>query len=288
MEEPEAKCVWLMFAQGREIVGPCYSERMQNDDGRRVEGTEEEKNSSTRHVVGTAHPESGNKRTRDAMMELNLARSEHKRIPEPHWCPVGLTKMQLRRLQKMRQREITEKRKEEEHDVWFTQTWPMFVMKKMWREKRLAREEDSNEGPGADSSQEGVGARSNIAEPETKLGNREEEATGVQAMEVNMVFMLPEEFHAPGTEVVMMVEGEERAVFERPVKLGEHMKLLYIKGHLDGKPVGWMMVDGDTSVNIMPLTTFQRLGQQDDELKQMNMSLTGFLGEPPEARGIVS
>jgi hypothetical protein len=49
--------------------------------------------------------------------------------------------------------------------------------------------------------------------------------------------------------------------------------------------VGWMMVDGDTSVNIMPLTTFQRLGQQDDELKQMNMSLTGFLGEPPEARG---
>jgi hypothetical protein len=107
-------------------------------------------------------------------------------------------------------------------------------------------------------------------------------------MEVNMVFVLPEEFRAPGTEVDVMAAGAERAVFERPEKLGGHMKLLYIKGHLEGKPVGWMMVDGGASVNIMPLTTLQRLGHQDDELKQISMSLIGFLGEPAEARGIVS
>jgi hypothetical protein len=45
------------------------------------------------------------------------------------------------------------------------------------------------------------------------------------------------------------------------------MKPLYIKGHLDGVPVGRMMVDGGASVNIMPLTLFERLGHMEGDLK---------------------
>jgi hypothetical protein len=41
-------------------------------------------------------------------------------------------------------------------------------------------------------------------------------------------------------------------MFKRPVKPNEHMKPLYIKGHIDGVPMGRMMVDGSASVNIMP------------------------------------
>jgi hypothetical protein len=37
------------------------------------------------------------------------------------------------------------------------------------------------------------------------------------------------------------------------------MKPLYIKGHVDGKPMGHMMVDGGATVNIMPLVTFEKL-----------------------------
>jgi hypothetical protein len=40
-------------------------------------------------------------------------------------------------------------------------------------------------------------------------------------------------------------------VFEKPEKLGQHMKPLYIKGHLDGKPVSRMLVDDGACVNIM-------------------------------------
>jgi hypothetical protein len=40
------------------------------------------------------------------------------------------------------------------------------------------------------------------------------------------------------------------------------MKPMYIKGHLDGKPVRRMMVDGGASVNIMPLTLFEKLGHK--------------------------
>jgi hypothetical protein len=61
MEEPGAKCVWLVSTQGHENVGHDNLEWMQNDDGRRVEGTKEEKNGSTRRAVGTTHLESGNK-----------------------------------------------------------------------------------------------------------------------------------------------------------------------------------------------------------------------------------
>jgi hypothetical protein len=85
--------------------------------------------------------------------------------------------------------------------------------------------------------------------------------------EVNMVFIIPAEFRAPEVEVAEMVLGAERVVFEKPGKICEHMKPLYIKGHLDGKPLGRMMVDGGASVNIMPWSTFQKLGHQENELK---------------------
>jgi hypothetical protein len=51
--------------------------------------------------------------------------------PAPRWCPKGLTKMQRRRLQKMRQREIAEKGMDQ-RDAWFNQARPMTKPKKTW------------------------------------------------------------------------------------------------------------------------------------------------------------
>jgi hypothetical protein len=48
----------------------------------------------------------------------------------------------------MRQREIAEKRMEDQHDAWFNQACPMVKPKKTWREKCLAKEqghEDSSD-----------------------------------------------------------------------------------------------------------------------------------------------
>jgi hypothetical protein len=85
-----------------------------------------------------------------------------------------------------------------------------------------------------------------------------------------------------------MALGAERAVFERPVEAGKHMHPLFIKGHIDGKPLGRMMVDSGLGVNIMPMHMFERLGHDDGELKKTNLSLSGFAGEPGEAQGIIS
>jgi hypothetical protein len=103
-----------------------------------------------------------------------------------------------------------------------------------------------------------------------------------------MVFVILEEFLMPKTKVAELCVGIERAVFERPSKPGEHMKPLYIRGHLDGIPVGRMMVDEGVSINIMPVSLFEKLRHKDEDLKQTNICLSGFSGEPAEARGIVS
>jgi hypothetical protein len=90
-----------------------------------------------------------------------------------------------------------------------------------------------------------------------------------------MVFAILEEFRAPESEVVELTLGAERAVFEKPVEVGKHMKPLFIKGHMDGKPMGWMMVDGGASVKTMSLDVFRKLGHEED-LKKTNLSLSGF------------
>jgi hypothetical protein len=65
------------------------------------------------------------------------------------------------------------------------------------------------------------------------------------------------------------------------------MKPLYVKGRLDGVPVNRIMINGGASVNIMPASLFKELGHRKGDLKWTNMSLSGFLGEPTEAKGIV-
>jgi hypothetical protein len=47
-------------------------------------------------------------------------------------------------------------------------------------------------------------------------------------MDVNMVFMIPAEFHAPTEDIMELALGEEHAVFEKPENLGADMKPLFI------------------------------------------------------------
>jgi hypothetical protein len=57
-------------------------------------------------------------------------------------------------------------------------------------------------------------------------------------MDVNMVFTILVEFRAPTEDVVELALGAERAMFEKLENPGAHMKPLFIRGHLDGRPIG--------------------------------------------------
>jgi hypothetical protein len=106
-------------------------------------------------------------------------------------------------------------------------------------------------------------------------------------MDVSMVFMILVEFCEPTKNVMELAMGAERAMFEKPENPDAHMKPLFIWGHLDGTLVGHMLTDGGTSVNILPLSLFKKLGHIEGELKCTNLNLSGFAGDPTEVKGII-
>jgi hypothetical protein len=90
-------------------------------------------------------------------------------------------------------------------------------------------------------------------------------------MDINMVFIM----------------GVERVMFQKPKNPGALMKPLFIRGHIDGTPVGHMLMDGGASINILPLLLFKKLGHIKGDLKCTNLSLSGFACDPTEAKGII-
>jgi hypothetical protein len=86
--------------------------------------------------------------------------------------------------------------------------------KELELEKRLAHEERSGS---KDSSQDG--------------GSTGDE-TGI-----NMIFMLPAEFRAPEAEVAEFALGANVVTIDKPDRLGQHMKPLFVKGYVEGRPV---------------------------------------------------
>jgi hypothetical protein len=215
----------------------------------------------------------------------------------------------------MRQRELAEKKQEEEHDYWFNRLQPMTKPKQTWWKKRLAKEEgcsssdeaskvtlargEGNLGSGDGNLESGnCNPESRNCHPES--GNRnpdtgnsnpgkESDRQGDEPvpMDVNIVFTILVEFREPMEDVAELALGAEHAVFKKPENPGEHMKPLFIRGHQDGTPIRHMLIDGGTSGNILPLSLFNKLGHIEGDLKYTNLSLSGLAGDPMKAKEII-
>ena len=69
------------------------------------------------------------------------------------------------------------------------------------------------------------------------------------------------------------------ATFEKPEDdKRKHLKALFLKGFVDGKPVTKMLVDGGAAVNIMPYVMLHKLGKSQDDLTKTDMMLKDFEG----------
>ena len=75
-----------------------------------------------------------------------------------------------------------------------------------------------------------------------------------------------------------------QAIFDKPVK-HRHLKALYVKGFIDGKPMSRMLVDGGASINLMPYTTFRKLGKGPGDWIETDMMLKDFGGNAYKTRG---
>ncbi|WVZ93617.1 hypothetical protein U9M48_039582 [Paspalum notatum var. saurae] len=94
---------------------------------------------------------------------------------------------------------------------------------------------------------------------------------------MNMVFYLTEDFRPPSSEqmaesMAHLSLSPAAVIFEKPIdKKYRHLKPLYVKGFVNGKPVSGMLVDVGATVNIMPYSLCRKIGRSIDDLVKTNV-----------------
>jgi hypothetical protein len=118
-----------------------------------------------------------------------------------------------------------------------------------------------------------------------------------------MVCFLPNEFLVPANQVAQektspdIDEAEQfglmaqlvfakQATFDKPAK-NIHMRPLYLRGYVNGKPLTKMFVDGGAAVNVMSYTTFRKLGMGPGDLTPTSIVLNDFAGNSLDTKGCV-
>jgi hypothetical protein len=82
--------------------------------------------------------------------------------------------------------------------------------------------------------------------------------------------------------------GPKEAAFTKPKESVNHLKTLFVRGHIDGIPIAKMLVDG-AAVNLIPYSLYRILGKQDDKLVKTNMTLNGVGTDSSiKAKGVTS
>src|SRR4051812_7137148 len=188
---------------------------------------------------------------------------EEDRYHRPRWCPNGLSHSQKRRVQRLRSLEEAEaqylhtlRKARPDLAVKIQQTLETESrpQRKEWRPKQRKADAKSSAG-------------------------------------TNMVFILPSEFCAPRTEEVPVAQfdcGPRPVVFEKPrEKSYKHLKALYLRGYINGQPVGKMLVDTGAAVNIMPYSMLRRLGHSNADLIKTNVTLSDFKAQQTGPQGFL-
>jgi len=159
------------------------------------------------------------------------------------------------------------------------------------RVQRLLQTEALEEETRREATRRAV--RSEVWRVRPKAGDGRQ--SGSSAEPVNMVFMLPCEFMAPDDdddeqdleEAMAQLNLEPiPATFEKPEdEKHKHLKALFLKGFVDGKPVTKMLVDEGAAVNIMPYAMLHKLGKGSQDLTKTDMMPKDFEGVVSPAVG---
>ena len=149
----------------------------------------------------------------------DLEPEEEDKYHRPRWCPDGLSRSQKRRVQRLRNLEEAEAKY-------------LDVLRKarpdLAEQVRRPRREERRP-------------------PRREWRPKQPRADEKPSADVKMVIVLPSEFRAPQPEELAIAQldlGPQLIIFEKPKgKSYKHLKGLYLKGLIDGKPVNRMLVD---------------------------------------------
>jgi hypothetical protein len=154
-----------------------------------------------------------------------------------------------------------------ERDEHLNTIWPMFPMKQEWRVK------EKGDILAPTTFDDDMDLLDDDESPFIKDGS-----PPPIGMDINMAFMLPAKFRGSEEEVTQMCFNPKEVRFEKPELSSQHMKPLYIRGHVNRRPISWMLVDGGAVVNLMSYSVFKKLGREDDEFMKTNLTLNGIGG----------
>jgi hypothetical protein len=167
----------------------------------------------------------------------------------------------------MRVQKMWEGAVKKERDKHLNTIWVVMLTKQEWRVK------DKVDAPAPTSSDDDMDLLDNNEALLIKDGS-----LPLTGMDINMVFMLPAEFRGAEVEVPQMCLGPLEAVFEKPEVSSQHLKLLNVWSHIDGKQISRMLIDDGATVNLMPYSIFKKLGREDYELVKTNLTLNSVGG----------
>jgi hypothetical protein len=242
---------------------------------------------------------------------------------QPRWCPEGLTHTQKRKLQHLRNKEKREQEAERMRDEHFNKYRPMMPQGKVWQVMTIDQPIAGPVEPTPATSQTSTTDRSDRHEqpfrpvqpcakstaqsaapvsasrvdevPLVPPAMEDEELVDYEAspernnLEINVVHMSLDYLVVPKEEVAHLQFGPRDAVFQKPKESKNHLKALYMRGHVNGKPISRMLVDGGAIINLMPYLLYKKLGGKDEELIKTNMTVNGVGGgDPISAKGVAS
>jgi hypothetical protein len=169
------------------------------------------------------------------------------------------------RVQKMRKEAA-----ENERDEHFNTIWPVTLTKQEWRVKEMVVV------PAPATSDDDMDLLDDDEAPLIKDGSPP--PTGV---DINMVFMLPVEFRGVEEEVAQMCLNPKEAVPKKLEESSQHLKPLYIRGHIDDKRTSRMLIDGGAAVNLMPYATMNDMCEAIEDFDEVEKLGQGFSSADP-------
>jgi hypothetical protein len=69
-------------------------------------------------------------------------------------------------------------------------------------------------------------------------------------------------------------------VFKKPEESSQLLRPLYVRCHIDGRLISRMLVDSGATVNLMSYSVFKKLGREDGEVVNTNLTPNSMGGQP--------
>jgi hypothetical protein len=150
----------------------------------------------------------------------------------------------------MRAQKMREEVEEKERDEYLNVIRSVIPMKQEWRVKEKV------DAPTPTTSDDNMDLLNDNEAPLIKDGSPP--PTG---MDIKMVFTLSAEFQGVEEDVTQNCLGPKEVVFEKPEESSQHLKPLYVRAHIDGKPISRMLIDDGAAINLMLYSIFMKLGR---------------------------